>query len=83
MSITLSQTRIRPDDTLYEVVMIGINYDASRVIVRVRFGSGDTRDVTFEGQRLLDLRNAVSQFSGLRNAIEAYLAANEPGLEGL
>jgi hypothetical protein len=82
MSVTLSQTRVRPDDQTYEVVMIGANYDSSRVIVRIRFASGDTQDVTFEGARLTALRNAVSQFNGLRGAIESYLAANEPGLEG-
>lgn len=82
MSITLNQTRIRPDDTSYEVEMIGANYAGGRVIVRVRFGSGDTQDIIYEGQRLLDLRNNVSQFNGLRNAVEAYVAATEPGLGG-
>lgn len=82
MSVTLSQVRVRPDDTDYDVVMIGINYSSSRVVVRVRFTNGDTRDVTFDGARLTALRNAVSQFSGLRGAIEAYLGANEPGLAG-
>ena len=82
MSVTLSQTRVRPDDTGYDVVMIGANYDSSRVIVRIRFTNGDTQDITFEGPRLTALRNGVSQFNGLRGAIEAYLAANEPGLSG-
>jgi hypothetical protein len=82
MSVTLSQTRVRPDDQTYDVVMIGINYVTNRVVVRVQFASGDTQDVTFEGTRLNDLRNALTQFAGLRGGIESYLAANEPGLEG-
>jgi hypothetical protein len=82
MSVTLSQTRVRPDDQTYEVAMIGANYDSNRVVVRVRFASGDTQDVIFEGPRLAALRNAVTQFNGLRGAIETYLSANEPGLEG-
>jgi hypothetical protein len=82
MSVTLTQTRIRPDDNSYDVAMIGINYASGKVIVRVRFDSGDTQDITFEGARLTALRNAVSQFSGLRLAIEQYVAANEPDLGG-
>ena len=62
--------------------MVGINYSAGRVLVRVRFDSGDEQDVVFEGARLTDLRNAVSQFTGLRLALEQYIAANEPGLGG-
>ena len=82
MSVTLTQTRVRPDDNGYSVVMIGINYQASRVIVRVRFDSGETQDIIYEGTRLNELRNAVSQFSGLRLAIEQRIAENEPGLGG-
>lgn len=82
MSITLNQTRVRPDDTSYEVARIGVNYDANRVIVTVRFGSGEMRDVVFEDDRLVALRNAVNQFAGLRNAIEQYIASHEAGLEG-
>jgi hypothetical protein len=82
MSVTLTQTRVRPDDNGYDVVMIGVNYDANRVIVRVRFTNGDTQDVLFEGTRLINLRNSVSQFKGLKLAIEQFLAVNEPGLGG-
>jgi hypothetical protein len=82
MSVTLAQTRIRPDDNAYDVVQVGINYPAGRVLVRIQFASGDTQDIVFEGVRLTALRNAVSQFSGLRLAIEQYLSANEPGLGG-
>ena len=82
MSVTLTSTRIRPDDNGYDVVMVGINYASNRLIIRVRFQSGDERDVTFEGARLLTIRTAVSQFSGLRLALEQYLAANEPDLGG-
>ena len=82
MSVTLTSTRVRPDDNGYTVIMVGINYSTSRVIVRVRFDSGDEQDVIFDGGRLTDLRSAVSQFSGLRLALEQYLAANEPGLGG-
>ena len=82
MSVTLTQTRVRPDDNGYTVIMIGINYQANRVIVRIRFDSGDTQDIEYEGPRLTALRTAVAQFSGLRTAIEQYVADNEPGLGG-
>lgn len=82
MSVTLTQTRVRPDDNIYEVEIVAANYGSSKVLVRVRFQSGDTQDVIYEGPRLTALRNAVSQFSGLRLAIEQYVAANEPGLGG-
>lgn len=82
MSVTLTQTRVRPDDTAYNVVMVGINYSVNRVIVRVQFASGDQQDVIFDGARLIALRNSLSQFSGLGLALEQYLAANEPGLGG-
>ena len=82
MSVTLTQTRVRPDDSGYTIIAVGINYASGRVLVRVRFDSGDEQDVVFEGARLTDLRNAVSQFTGLRLALEQYIAANEPGLGG-
>ena len=82
MSVTLTQTRIRPDDNGYDVVTVGINYSAGKVLVRIRFDSGDEQDIIFEGPRLLALRNGLPQFSGLRMALERYLTANEPGLEG-
>lgn len=83
MSVTLTSARVRPDDNGYEVVMIGINYPLNRVIVRVRFDSGDEQDIIFEGAKLAALRSGVSQFSGLGLAIEQYLAATEPGLGGI
>lgn len=82
MSVALTQTRVRPDDTGYDVMVIGANFGAGKVMVRVQFTNGDTQDIIFEGPRLTALRNAVSQFSGLRQAIEQYLAANESGLAG-
>ena len=82
MSVALTQTRVRPDDNNYIIVMVGINYDSNRVVVRVRFDSGDESDIIFEGVRLATLRTAVSQFNGLRLALEQYLATNEPGLGG-
>lgn len=82
MTVTLAQTRVRPDDSNYGVETIGINYPSGKVLVRVRFQNGDLQDVTYEGARLIALRNAVAQFSGLRLAIETYLAATEPGLAG-
>ena len=82
MSVTLTSTRVRPDDNGYTVIAVGINYASNKVMVRIRFDSGDTQDITFEGTRLNDLRNAVSQFSGLRLALEQYISANEPGLGG-
>jgi hypothetical protein len=82
MSVALTQTRVRPDDGNYSVVMVGINYLAGRVIVRVRFDSGDEQDVVYGDARLTALRNAVPQFSGLRLALEQYIAANEPKLGG-
>lgn len=82
MSVTLTQTRVRPDDMSYDVAMIGINYEISKVLVRVKFASGDTRDIVYEGARLMALRDAVAQFSGLRRAIEQYVATTESGLDG-
>lgn len=82
MSVTLTQTRVRPDDTTYDVVAVGINYPAGRLMVRIRYASGDERDIIFEGVRLTAIRNAISQFSGLRLALEQYVSANEPGLGG-
>jgi hypothetical protein len=83
MSVTLAQTRIRPDDNGYNVVMIGINYPAGKVVVRIRFDSGDEQDITFEGARLTTLRTSVAQFSGLRLAVEQFLTATEPNLGGV
>ena len=82
MTVALNQTRVRPDDNLYDVVMIGVNFSSSRVIVRVKFQSGDEQDVIYEGAKLLALRQAVAQFGGLRLAMEQYLATTEPGLGG-
>lgn len=82
MSVTLTQTRVRPDDTAYDIVLVGINYQSSRVIVRIRFASGDTQDIIYDGPRLVALRNALPQFSGLRLALEEYIASNEPDLGG-
>ena len=82
MTVTLTQTRVRPDDAGYTVIAIGINYARNRVMVRIRFDSGDEQDIEYEGARLIALRNAVSQFSGLRLALEQYIAANEPDLGG-
>ena len=82
MSVTLTSTRVRPDDNGYDVVMIGINYASSRVIVRVRFASGDMQDIEYEGAKLVALRNNLSQFAGLRLAVEQYISSTEPGLGG-
>ena len=82
MTVSLTQTRVRPDDNGYDVIMVGINYATSKVLVRIQFASGDTQDIIFDGARLTALRNALSQFSGLRLALEQYLATNEPGLGG-
>ena len=82
MSVTLTSTRVRPDDNGYDVVMIGINYASNKVMVRIRFDSGDTQDIEYEGVKLVALRNNLGQFAGLRLAIEQYLAATEPGLGG-
>ena len=82
MSVTLTSPRIRPDDNGYDVVMIGINYPAGRVVVRIRFDNGDTQDITFEDAKLTALRTNVPQFSGLRAAIESYIAATEANLGG-
>lgn len=82
MSVTLTQTRVRPDDAAYSIVMIGINYDSNRVIVRIKFQSGDTQDIIYEGPRLAALRSRVSNFNGLLGAMESDVAANESGLGG-
>jgi hypothetical protein len=83
MTVALTQTRVRPDDTTYEIVMVGINYQANRVIVRIQFTNGDTQDIVYEGTRLTQLRNRVSQFQGLKPALEVDIAVNEPNLGGV
>jgi len=82
MTVTLAQARVRPDDNTYEIEWVGINYKSNKVIVHLRFENGDEQDVIYEGARLIALRNRVSQFNGLRGALEADIAANEPGLGG-
>jgi len=82
MTVTLTQTRVRPDDNTYEIEWVGVNYKSNRVVVHLRFENGDEQDITYEGTRLTALRNRVSQFNGLRGALEADIAANEPGLGG-
>ena len=82
MTVSLSQIRVRPDDSNYDIVAVIIGYPGSTVTVRIQFGSGDTQDIVFSGARLNTMRNGVSQFAGLRLALEQYLAANEPGLGG-
>ena len=82
MTVTLTQKRIRPDDNTYDIEWVGVNYKSNKVVVHLRFENGDEQDVTYEGARLTALRNRVSQFSGLRLALEADIAANEPGLGG-
>ena len=83
MTVALTNTRLRPDDVAYDVVMVGINYTSGRVMIRVQFASGDTQDLIYEGARLTALRNRISQFNGLRLALEQDIAANEPGLGGV
>lgn len=82
MTVALSQTRVRPDDGSYDVVAVIIGYPGASVTIRIQFGSGDTQDIVFSGPRLNALRNGVSQFAGLRLALEQYLAATEPSLGG-
>lgn len=82
MTVALTQTRVRPDDSSYDVIAVIVGYPGARVTVRVQFGSGDVQDLIYDGVRLTNLRNAVSQFAGLRLALEQYIAANEPGLGG-
>lgn len=82
MSVTLTNTRIRPDDNIYEIEWIGINYKTARVVVHLRFESGDEQNVIYEGAKLIALRNRLPQFNGLRAALEADIAANEPDLGG-
>lgn len=82
MSVTLTQTRVRPDDIDYEVIQVGVNYLSGRLLVRIRFTNGDTQDLVYEGAKLNALRNRLPQFNGLRAALEADIAANEPGLGG-
>ena len=82
MTVTLAQARVRPDDNTYDIEWIGINYKSNKVVVHLRFENGDEQDVTYEGARLTALRNRVSQFGGLKPALEADIAANEPGLGG-
>jgi len=82
MTVTLTQTRVRPDDNGYSIEWIGINYKSDKVTVHVVFDSGESQDVIYEGARLIALRNRVSQFNGLRLALEQDIAANETGLGG-
>lgn len=83
MTVTLTQTRVRPDDNSYDIQFIGINYKSGRVVVRIQFTNGDTQDIVYEDARLIALRNRVSQFNGLKGALEADIAANEPNLGGV
>jgi hypothetical protein len=62
--------------------MIGINYASGKVVVRIRFDSGEERDINYEGASLTTLRSGVPQFAGLRLAIEQFIAATEPNLAG-
>lgn len=82
MPIILSNPISRGSDASVEIEFVGINYDASRVIVRLEFPSGQRRDFTFEGQSLLALRNAVSNFAGLRLALLQYLQTLDSSLGG-
>lgn len=83
MTVTLTQTKIRPDDTNYEIEWIGINYKRGKVTVHIRFGSGDEQDIVYEGADLVGLRNRVVNFNGLKATMEADIAANQPGLAGV
>lgn len=83
MTVALTVPRSKPNDNDYEIIIIAANYASNRAMVKIRFQNGDERDIIFEGPRLVALRNAVSQFSGLKLAVEQFLAANEPGLEGV
>jgi len=83
MTVTLTQKRVRPDDNTYDIEWVGINYLSNKVIVHLRFENGDEQDVIYEGPRLTALRGRVSQFNGLRAALEADIAANETGLGGV
>lgn len=81
--ISLTQTVSRGTDVSVDVQSIGINYDASRVLVRLEYSpSGTTRDFTFEGAALTNLRNGVQQFSGLRVALLQYIQGLAADLGG-
>lgn len=82
MPVILDTPINRGTDNSFEIEFVGINYDASRVIVRLEFPSGKRRDFTFEGQSLLALRNAVSNFAGLRIALLQYLQTLDSSLSG-
>lgn len=81
--IALTTPVSRGQDANTDILFIGINYDQSKVIVRLRFNpSGATRDFTFEGASLIALRNALTQFSGLRTAMLSYLQTLDSTLGG-
>ena len=81
--IALASPVSRGSDDNIDVSFVGINYDQTKVIVRLTYTtSGLTRDFTFEGTALTALRNAVSQFSGLRVALLTYLQSLDSGLGG-
>lgn len=82
MGIALNSPISRGSDATVEIEMVGINYDNQRVIVRLEFPSGQRRDFVFEGPALLALRNAVSNFAGLRVALLQYLQTLDSSLSG-
>lgn len=81
--IALTNPVNRGSDGNTDISFVGTNYDQAKVIVRLTYTpSGLTRDFTFEGTALTAMRNAVSQFSGLRVALLTYLQSLDSGLGG-
>jgi len=81
--IALAQTVSRGTDTGIDIQFVGINYDQTRVIIRLEYQpSGQTKDYAFEGAALVALRNGVSNFSGLRVALLNYLQTLDNALGG-
>lgn len=81
--IALTTPIPRGNDTAIDIQLVGINYDAQRVTVRLEYKqTGFTRDFIFEGAALQSLRQAVSQFSGLRVALLQYLQTLDASLSG-
>ena len=82
MTVTLTNTKINPDDNTWDIEAMGISFKNGRVAVKIRFENGGERVIEYENARLIALRNRVAQFSGLKAAMEADIAANEPGMDG-
>lgn len=83
MSIALTNPISRGSDNGARIAFVEINFVGQAISVTVQFSpTGNVKKYMFAGDDLAALRQAVSQFAGLRLALEQYLAANKPELAG-